>query len=104
MVITLNRFQNNSEEQGTKDNTPVIFPLSLNMKKYAESSYPMSFFKQSLKRESIYIKPRFEFKVSEKKTFFYELYAFITHEGNLTGGHYIAMAKVGEDWWKYNDK
>lgn len=41
--------------------------------------------------------------LNEKSNCIYRLYAVILHEGNIDGGHYIALCRNGEKWYTCND-
>ena len=37
------------------------------------------------------------------KSFIYSLYAVMVHHGGMGGGHYVAYAKHGQDWFYFSD-
>ena len=41
--------------------------------------------------------------VLSKGEYNYDLYGITDHYGSLGGGHYTAVAKVGQDWHKFDD-
>jgi ubiquitin C-terminal hydrolase len=73
LIIILKRFS----KFGSKINTLVDIPLTLDMSKYCEVNI-------------------------QKKT--YDLYAIANHAGGLNGGHYYAYCKNADgNWYKFND-
>ncbi|ELP84729.1 hypothetical protein EIN_174040 [Entamoeba invadens IP1] len=78
LVIHLKRFGNASGSFRDKVNTLVNFPIEgLDLTKYI--------------------------KADQKERKIYDLVAVSNHSGSLAGGHYVASAKVGNEWYDFND-
>lgn len=75
LIIQFNRF-NNFKRQ--KDGSFVYFPFELDISEYVVSD-------------------------NEKKSTKYKLYSVVNHNGNLEGGHYIALCEVYDRWFCFND-
>lgn len=76
-VIALNRFQYNADGSSSKIEAPVDNPFEILIKK--------------------------EQTVDNTQDIHYKLVGFIHHSGIITGGHYVAFAKLEGKWILYDD-
>jgi len=73
LIIQLKRFNNN----GTKINTFIDVPHTLNLQKYCVGY--------------------------DKKNSFFSLYAVCNHIGNMNSGHYFSYCKHNNNWYNFDD-
>lgn len=99
MIVALKRFEFDLDSmRKVKRNDVCTFPLTLNLKPYADVAVPMSNFDANktgieLKRRDV-IMQQFTERPKPDSYYQYCLSAVIIHSGNSEFGHYIALART----------
>ncbi|RFU24222.1 hypothetical protein B7463_g12119, partial [Scytalidium lignicola] len=86
LCIQFKRFKQGNGS-ATKIDTPVQFPLKLNMLPYTNRARNQDM--------------RQNFELARSCT--YDLQSVVVHVGNLDTGHYVSYSRVGSQWFKFND-
>ncbi|KIM33627.1 hypothetical protein M408DRAFT_326298 [Serendipita vermifera MAFF 305830] len=90
LCIQLKRFEHKASS--SKIDTPVKFPVTINMAPYTTAMIGMEARKESS------LKP-------ENLAFYdYELFAVVNHEGQLNSGHYTNFARSQSEWYRFDDE
>ncbi|KAL2210521.1 cysteine proteinase [Sarocladium strictum] len=90
LSIQLKRFefkQGRSDRAAGKVDTPVQFPLQLNMLPYTHRARSRD------SRENMEL----------ERSCTYDLLSVVVHVGELDTGHYTSYCRVGDQWFKFND-
>ncbi|KAI0127967.1 hypothetical protein BJ170DRAFT_723400 [Xylariales sp. AK1849] len=90
LSIQLKRFefkQGSRDKSASKIDTPVQFPLTLNMLPYTTKG------RKADGRESQEL----------GRTCTYDLLSVVVHVGEIDTGHYVSYCRVGEQWFAFND-
>jgi len=88
LTIVLKRFLQKSVGRFEKNGASIRIPLKLNLDKFTLLKA-----KKTVEEEEIH----------SSQMHIYELYAIVVHSGSISGGHYVAYAKFGENWFVFND-
>lgn len=84
LSIQLKRFQHHASSASTKIETPVQFPLFLDMAKYTTTTTITT-------------------TTTKDGSLVYELFGVISHQGTLNTGHYTCMMKTRQGQWFHFD-
>ncbi|KAK4452067.1 ubiquitin carboxyl-terminal hydrolase [Podospora aff. communis PSN243] len=89
LSIQLKRFEykQGRNERAAKIDTPVHFPLSINMLPYTTTA------------KTTDVSENFDLS----RTCMYDLFSVVVHVGEIDTGHYIAYCRVGGQWFAFND-
>ncbi|RKU44459.1 hypothetical protein DL546_001517 [Coniochaeta pulveracea] len=89
LSIQLKRFEykQGRNERAVKIETPVNFPLSLNMLPYHSQARGAD------------IKDQYE----KARSCTYDLLSVVEHKGEIDTGHYVTYSRVGDQWFSFND-
>lgn len=89
LSVQLKRFEykQGRNERAAKIDTPVSFPLELNMLPYTNRARGQD------------IKESYELA----RTCTYDLFSVVVHVGEIDTGHYVAYCRVGDQWFAFND-
>jgi ubiquitin C-terminal hydrolase len=95
----LNRAKTDEYGYSSKLSTPYKFDEVLDLNKYIERSIP-----DRCRGEYVYINDiKTDDEINTKNNYIYHLHAIGCHSGSLSGGHYIAYTKHGNNWYCCND-
>eukprot|EP01138_Halocafeteria_seosinensis_P004389 gb/GECG01004490.1/.p1 GENE.gb/GECG01004490.1/~~gb/GECG01004490.1/.p1 ORF type:complete len:855 (+),score=107.85 gb/GECG01004490.1/:1-2565(+) len=94
LTIHLKRFRP-TRSGFTKDNSPVSFPLSLDMSPFCVSSNPP----EVSEKEALALLQRDQLQQPVK----YELQGLVVHSGGMKGGHYVAYIRTENQWYYLSD-
>jgi len=91
LSIHLKRFSH-TKDKSSKLETPVSFPLTLDMAPYTTS------------HQNTMSKPQHSaFETAASSAAKYTLSAVIVHKGEINSGHYVSYAREGKDWFLFDD-
>lgn len=87
------RFEHKTVSKSTpqKIDTPVLFPLTINMAPYTTLAAKL----QGKDSEPTYPGPDAMYE--------YDLFAVINHEGQMENGHYTNFARLQDEWYRFDD-
>ncbi|KAF2400123.1 ubiquitin carboxyl-terminal hydrolase-like protein 22 [Trichodelitschia bisporula] len=85
--IHLKRFSH-LKEKSAKLDTPVHFPLMLDMALYSTRNI---------------VQPKKSRTEAPRSPVYYELSAVIVHKGEINSGHYVSFAREGRNWFLFDD-
>lgn len=89
LSIQLKRFEykQGRHDKAAKVNTPVEFPLQLNMLPYTNRSRGQD------------VRENYELN----RSCMYDLLSVVVHVGEIDTGHYVSYCRVGDQWFAFND-
>ncbi|KAL2151585.1 hypothetical protein VTH82DRAFT_6683 [Thermothelomyces myriococcoides] len=95
LCIQLKRFEykQGRNERAAKIDTPVQFPLELNMLPYTNRGRTISSNGHESSKEN--------YELARSCT--YDLLSVVVHVGEIDTGHYVSYCRVGDQWFAFND-
>ncbi|KRX00132.1 hypothetical protein PPERSA_10631 [Pseudocohnilembus persalinus] len=96
LILSIKRFRNNDKGQKVKNNQLILYENELSLKGIANSLTSNNNNNNSKNSNN-------NQNNNNNYDMIYELYGVILHEGNLESGHYMALTRTKDQWYKYND-